>query len=162
MEESVFFRRPSIAHNSHLSELTTSIDETYAPLLVQIGFACLNMGRLREASTIFYATKSTWPHRLGPQIGLAVTCLQTKMYDTAIEILTKAQEMHEDDPAIEAFLGLTYFYKGELEKAESILQSIALKEYCIQDTSIFSMAANLLDEIQNKNKENKSVFPLFS
>lgn len=162
MEESVFFRRPFIGNNAHVSETAPSLDEAHAPLLVQIGFACLNMGRIREASTIFYATKNTWPHRLGPQIGLAVTCLQTKMYDTAIEILLKAQETHENDPAIEAFLGLTYFYKGELEKAESILQSIALKEHCIQDTSIFSMATNLLDEIQNKSTENKSVFPLFS
>lgn len=125
-----------------------ALDEKYAPLLLHVGFAVLDIGLVRDASTIFYASRLAWPERIGPIIGQVMTCLHVGMNDMAIGLLEEAKDAHSNDPAIEAFLGLAYLQKGEKKKAQEILNSIATKKDMIQDENVFFMAENLLSELQ--------------
>lgn len=136
----------------HLKErnsiMKAPIDEKYAPLLLHVGFAILDIGLVRDASTIFYASRLAWPHRIGPIIGQVMTCLHVGMHDMAIGLLEEAKMEHSNDPAIEAFLGLAYLQKGERAKAQEVLNSIAHKKDMIHDESVFFMAESLLSELQ--------------
>lgn len=125
-----------------------TLDEKYAPLLLHVGFAVLDIGLVRDASTIFYASRLAWPHRLGPIIGQVMTCLHVGMNDMAIGLLEEAKVEHSNDPAIEAFLGLAYLQKGDKEQARDVLNSIAHKKNMLHDESVFFMAENLLSELQ--------------
>ncbi|MGL4722499.1 MAG: tetratricopeptide repeat protein [Desulfovibrionaceae bacterium] len=136
-----------------------SSNEKYAPLLLQIGFSILDIGLIRDASTLFYAARIAWPKRLGPIIGQVMTCLYMGMTDMAIHMLeTEARVEHPNDPAVDAFLGLAYFHKGDTVKAQTVLNSMQDKKYTntgttenpiIQDDSVFFMAENLLSELQS-------------
>ena len=128
--------------------MDTVLDEKYAPLLLHVGFAVLDIGLVRDASTIFYASRLVWPERIGPVIGQVMTCLHVGMTDMAIGLLEEIKEEHSNDPAVEAFLGLAYLQKGEKAKAQEILCSIASKKDMIQDENVFFMAENLLSELQ--------------
>ncbi|WP_252176093.1 hypothetical protein [Endozoicomonas sp. 4G] len=120
-------------------------DEKLIKTLADIGFMASSVGMSKHAFGIFSALEKVRPDSVLPTLGFALTFINKKMNQEALEILHKeAIPKDPDNPTVKAFIGMALMMEGRNREGEDYLTT-ANKE---GDEETATMARELLDNIR--------------
>jgi hypothetical protein len=101
------------------------IDTKLIRLLMEVGYLAGGHGFFKESETIFEGLKAVRSESEYPIIGLAITKMNAKKNDEAVEILREqALKLNPDSDMAKCFLGLSLKLSGMNHESRKVLEDV--------------------------------------